>query len=332
MLIVSNIKIQYDEKGQYQKVKLLFDQQYRSTCRFQFPTPTMPTDELGLEIPAFGAQAAIHAVDLGASRIELNAKGSYPEGGLTPQSEDLKVLISSGLKVPLRIMIRPRGPPQTSFNASSVAVGAHNRDFIYTDEEFAAMETSIDSLLSTGLLDEVRGDGFVFGILAEGRPGSHSKEPETSDTVNQLPRCRVDKERCTRLVEASRPFKAIFHRAYDEIVSCDSDLSATSARSSWESGLEDLAACGFDGILTSGGLGKAIDNIEMLNKIITKAKPLGIQIIIGGGIRTVNIGELVDTLSLRDRGMSVYTHSACLHVNTTDEIDPDEVRGILRQL
>ncbi|KAI0150149.1 hypothetical protein GGR57DRAFT_198814 [Xylariaceae sp. FL1272] len=291
----------------------------------------MPTAGLGLEIPAFGAQAALRAVDLGASRIELNAAGSYPDGGLTPTLEDLEALISSGIQVPLRIMIRPRGPPQRSSNSSSEALGEYNRDFFYNDEEFAAMENSIRDFLSTGVLDEARGDGFVFGILKEENPGSRSSEPETRDAVNQSPRCRVDKERCTRLVEISRPFKAIFHRAYDEIVSCDSDLFAPT-RSSWESGLEDLAACGFDGILTSGGLGKAIDNIEALKKIIRKAETLGIQIIVGGGVRTVNTGELVETLNLRERGTLVYTHSACLHANTIDEINSDEVRGILSQL
>ncbi|KAI8947027.1 hypothetical protein F4801DRAFT_29160 [Xylaria longipes] len=279
---------------------------------------------LGLEIPAFGALAALSAATLGATRIELNAEGSYGEGGLTPSIEDLKQFVStSSQRCPLRIMIRPRGPP--SVFSSLEADGAGKRDFHYNDEEFEIMEASIRKFKDVGLLDANNGDGFVFGILEEGGP------EEGEDGIRGQ-RCWVDKTRCTRLVQAARPFKCVFHRAFDEVVSCDSSASDESTRLSWETGLEAIAACGFDGILTSGGLGKAIDNIEVLERIIWKAQILRVEIIVGGGVRTANVGEITRRLGLQERVDSVYLHSACLYGNGSEDINPEEVQGILAQL
>jgi copper homeostasis protein len=278
---------------------------------------------LGLEIPAFGASAARDAVNLGATRIELNALGSYSEGGLTPSLEDLKQITSAPApRVPLRIMIRPRGPP---FSSSSSEVGeSGKRDFLYSDEEFEAMEASVETFKDSGLLDVSRGDGFVFGILREDDEGEEERARKQ--------RCWVDSERCARLVQAARPFRCVFHRAFDEIVSCDDAVSDDAARPAWETGLEAVAACGFDGILTSGGLGKAVDNIGMLEKIIPKAQALRVEIIVGGWVRTANIGELTQRLALKQRASSVYLHSACLLGDGGEEINPKEVQGILAQL
>ncbi|KAI8633253.1 hypothetical protein F5Y19DRAFT_462334 [Xylariaceae sp. FL1651] len=277
----------------------------------------MAVPSLGLEIPAFGAPAAHDAVVLGATRIELNALGSYNDGGLSPSVEDLQCFSrAANPKIPLRIMIRPRGPPFV--NPLSKARNGDERDFLYRNEEFEMMEASIRAVKDTGLLKADRGDGFVFGILEE------------EGTVGW--KCWVDKKRCTRLVQEARPFKAVFHRAFDEIVSCDSPASEKPAMPSWETGLKDVAACGFDGILTSGGLGKAINNIETLGKIIQKAETLGVEIIIGGGVRTANVGELIRRLGLREKAGSVYLHSACLYGDGREDIHTEEVQGILAQL
>ncbi|KAJ2968883.1 hypothetical protein NUW58_g10121 [Xylaria curta] len=280
----------------------------------------MADASLGLEIPAFGALAALEAATLGATRIELNAQGSYGEGGLTPSLEDLKQFNStSKATIPLRIMIRPRGPPSLSETG-----GVARRDFLYSNEEFEIMEASIKAFKDSGLIDTDRGDGFVFGILQEDALGE-------GDDYRSGRRCWVDEARCTRLVRAAQPFKCVFHRAFDEIVSCGDTASDASARPSWEAGLEAVAACGFVGILTSGGLGRAADNVEMLERIIRKSQDLQIEIIVGGGVRTANVGELARRLRLREISGSVYLHSACLHGDGSERINPEEVRGILAQ-
>ncbi|KAI1747369.1 hypothetical protein F4782DRAFT_425959 [Xylaria castorea] len=279
---------------------------------------------LSLEIPVFGASAALSAATLGATRIELNAPGSYNEGGLTPSIEDLKQFTStSSQRCPLRIMIRPRGPPSVS--SSPEAGGVSKRDFHYNTEEFDIMEARIKTFKDSGLLNANKGDGFVFGILEECELEEHKGRIKGQ-------RCWVDKTRCTRLVQAAQPFKCVFHRAFDEIVSCDTPASDEPTRPSWETGLEDLAACGFDGLLTSGGLGKAINNMEMLERIIQKAQVLQIEIIVGGGVRRANVGEITQRLGLRERADSVYLHSACIHGNGTEDINLEEVQGILAQL
>ncbi|KAI1415406.1 hypothetical protein F5Y13DRAFT_157316 [Hypoxylon sp. FL1857] len=268
---------------------------------------------IGLEIPVFGAEAASRAVELGASRIELNAAGSYPDGGLTPSLEDLASV--THINAPVRIMIRPRGPPHE----------AHARDFIYSNEEFEQMDADIRRFKETGLLNDARGDGFVFGILKE--------TPQLTNEVHgRTNRCWVDKDRCWRLVETARPFKTVFHRAFDEIVSCDDGISDLDERDAWSTALDDLVACGFDAILTSGGIGHAASNISMLDKIITRAESLGIEIIVGGGVRKHNVGELSQRLKLSQREQSTFVHSACLSNAKSEHIDADEVAGILSEL
>ncbi|KAI1468542.1 uncharacterized protein F4812DRAFT_372683 [Daldinia caldariorum] len=268
---------------------------------------------IGLEIPVFGASAAAKAIESGATRIELNAAGSYPDGGLTPPLKDLEIVAHSS--VPLRVMIRPRAPPSQ----------AQARDFIYSDEEFEEMEASIQRFKATGLLDEERGDGFVFGILEESQ--------DATEVGTHRRKCWIDKERCDRLVAGARPFKTVFHRAFDEVASCDDSGSMTVDDCyAWKTALDDLAACGFDGILTSGGLGNAVQNLAILDELITRAEALGIEIIIGGGVRKHNIQLLCQQLKLRERNSSTYVHSACLSSTDSESVDAGEVIGILSHL
>ncbi|OTB00210.1 hypothetical protein M426DRAFT_324451 [Hypoxylon sp. CI-4A] len=260
---------------------------------------------IGLEIAVFGAAAASRAAELGASRVELNALGSYYAGGLTPSLEDLQAI--SHLQIPVRIMIRPRGPPPGEFE----------RDFIYSDEEFWQMEADIHKFKESGLLNQARGDGFVFGILRENAQ-SHDELSARKPSV--------DKDRCARLVAAARPFSAVFHRAFDEIA------SNNYRESNVDTGLEDLAACGFNALLTSGGVGNAIRNLDMLDKIIARAGTLGIEIIVGGGIRKTTVEEISLRLGLKERTEPVYVHSACLLAADAEYPDPDEVTTILARL
>lgn len=301
----------------------------------------------GLEVPVFGASAALRVVEAGASRIELNAAGSYPAGGLTPSLDDLERVIVAGLNVPLRVMIRPRGPPPPSMSAAAAATvrsappslsqgnALQGRDFIYSDEEIEQMHDDIVKFKASGLLNVARGDGFVFGVLTErlsatisptsyvGDENRHSREPSLA--------CVVDVAKCTRLVEAARPFKAVFHRAFDEVVSHDGVRDGTGRRS-WEKALDDLEQCGFNGILTSGGLGSAAQNARTLALILDAAAEKDIEIIVGGGVRSKNIPELLKQLRLGERKQPVLMHSSCLAAGETENVDLLEVEAIVKQL
>ncbi|KAJ9148285.1 hypothetical protein NKR23_g5170 [Pleurostoma richardsiae] len=250
-----------------------------------------------LEVPAFSVSSAVKAVSNGAGRIELNRQGSYPDGGLTPGMPDLEAL--TDLPVPVRIMVRPRGPP---------ASGA--QDFIYIDDEFEDMKYSIAQAVQPGRLRLERGDGFVFGILRQEDGGL----------------LVADFERNQELVRLARPFKCVFHRAFDDIIG--GGKRPQPAESRWKEALESIVACGFDAILTSGGRGNAPDNLKNLKRVIAEAHGR-IETIVGGGVRSHNVGTLGSALGRQDR---VSFHSSCLTHNSGEEVDTDEVTKTVWEL
>lgn len=97
-----------------------------------------------LEIACFNVSSALAAINAGADQIELCA--NYQAGGVTPPVEWVQQLTSKTQKVPIKVMIRPRGG-----------------DFNYTQEEFSEMKDSIGKFRHIV-------QGLVFGILdAESR-------------------------------------------------------------------------------------------------------------------------------------------------------------------
>ncbi|KAL7949128.1 copper homeostasis protein [Trichoderma barbatum] len=278
------------------------------------PTPIdlgQPT-RLNCEVAVFSGASGLEAQDLGAKRIELNAPGSYEAGGLTPPVKEL-TSIASQLEVAVRIMIRPRGAPHIP-----VLQGEHDgeqgnekeleqdqdhllQDFIYTDDEIALMLQAIADFKATRVLNPIRGDGFVFGILKrQTKASTLAKYPDLKYTI--------DEDRCKLLIDAARPFPCVFHRAFDPI--------AASER--WAKGIDILVRCGFDGVLTSGGLGNCHDNLEKLDAICHRAAPGSLQVIAGGGVRRDNVRDAVARLSVHGT-KSVWMHTASL----TNKVDKD---------
>ncbi len=260
---------------------------------------TMPP----LEVPVFSAESAQAAVALGAARIELNHAGSYPAGGLTPTVADLEAL--QHLEVPVRVMIRPRGPPDSS-----------SPDFTYDAAELDDMRGAILAFRNSGLLRQARGDGFVFGVLraVPAADGEHAA-------------VAVDIEENAVLVRAAYPFACVFHRAYDDVVASPAGDGGAAA---WARGLDDIITLGFDGILTSGGPGRAPDNVSMLRQIVDRARG-DIEIIVGGGVRSESLSSLADLAGPPHRNVSF--HSSCMTSGLEEEkIDGQEVTGILDQL
>ncbi|KAK0720411.1 CutC family-domain-containing protein [Lasiosphaeris hirsuta] len=180
-------------------------------------------------------------------------------------------------------MIRPRGPPGPN------AEGQYpDPDFVYSADEFAEMRRSIVTFKQSGLLNPEKGDGFVFGLLRKGHSGE--------DGVH------IDIERNAALVALAKPFKCVFHRAFDDVIDQGAD-------NSWKAGLETVMSLGFDGILTSGGRGGAHDNAERLGQIAASAGGL-IELIVGGGVRSGNVREISNRMGVADT--KVWFHSSCL--------------------
>lgn len=84
-------------------------------------------------------QQALSAETKGADRIELCSRLELD--GLTPSNE-LILEVKNRLKIPVRIMIRPRAG-----------------GFVYTEEEISEMKTSIEFCKNAGV------EGVVFGML-----------------------------------------------------------------------------------------------------------------------------------------------------------------------
>ncbi len=175
------------------------------------------------------------------------------------------------------------------------------------------MRDAIVDFKESGLLKPDSADGFVFGILKPSRG----------------PGLDVDLERNAELVRLARPFRCVFHRAFDDAVG-PAVNQATDDR--WERALERVRECGFDGILTSGGPGNAPDNASTLARIVARAKGQ-IEIIVGGGVRSTNVKQLAD--SIIDAGSSEHVcfHSSCLAgAGGKEAVDPDQVKAITCEL
>jgi copper homeostasis protein len=159
-------------------------------------------------------------------------------------------------------------------------------------------------------------DGFVFGILNElGQAGcnpSHSW---------------IDVSRNKELVQLADGLPCTFHRAFDLI-----------PESEWKVALTDIMECGFTSVLTNGGPSgtKAIDCAEKLASLVNwkeeqianraqmgdKRVP---EIIVGGGVRASNIGQLH-----RITAASVF-HSAALRASD-GSFCASEVSGLKHKL
>lgn len=133
-----------------------------------------------------------------------------------------------------------------------VMIRPRGGDFLYSEDEFEMMKSDVLLCKQLGC------DGIVTGILT--------------------PDGKVDIKRNKELVELAAPLKATFHRAFDR-VSYPSEA------------LEDIIDIGFERILTSGGVPKAMDGAQNLAKLITQAAGR-ISIMPGSGVNASNILSL----------------------------------------
>ncbi|KHN94616.1 copper homeostasis protein cutC [Metarhizium album ARSEF 1941] len=254
---------------------------------------TPRTTQMPLEVAVFSGESALKAQSQGASRVELNAPGSYHVGGTTPPLSEL-AKVAADMSIPVRIMIRPRGPPVDG-----------SKDFIYTPDEVASMAQSIRSFKASGLLNPFQGDGFVFGAL---------QPADSTDAV------QIDEAACRTLLDAARPFGCVFHRAFDPIAATRRIGDA----------LETLVGLGFEGLLTAGGRGPCTHNMDRLDNECRRQAGR-IQVVVGGGLRASNIQPVAERLGAHEKG-SVWMHTAALtdrRDHGPEDIDSSELNAVL---
>lgn len=192
------------------------------------------TSPFTAEICIDSVEGVIAARDAGAARVELCS--ALIEGGLTPSFGMVARAKAVAGPVGVHVMIRPRGG-----------------DFLYTDEEYAAMQADIEAMKPLGA------DGFVFGLLdADGA---------------------VDTARTAALIALARPASVTFHRAFD--------MAADPIKA-----LDDLIGLGVDRLLTSGQAPGVLEGAPLIRKLIERAAGRAV-IMPGGDITARNAARIV---------------------------------------
>jgi copper homeostasis protein len=190
----------------------------------------MPIFEICIDSVA-GVRAAVEA---GAARVELCA--ALIEGGLTPSLGMIRRAVAvADAKLKVHVIIRPRGG-----------------DFLYSEDEFAAMREDIGAAKQAGAA------GVVIGLLDA--------------------QAHIDEARTAALIAAARPLSVTFHRAFD--VSRDPFAS-----------LDALIRLGVDRLLTSGQEPGVVEGAPLIRRLISRAAGR-IVVMPGGDITPRNAARI----------------------------------------
>ena len=133
-----------------------------------------------------------------------------------------------------------------------VLIRPRKGDFIYSDAEFKQIISDIKFCKKVGC------DGVAIGMLKE--DGS------------------INKEQSKKLANIAKPMHVTFHRAFDE----GNDLVKN---------LEDVIACGFDTLLTSGQAKNVSLGLKNLKKLV-RISAGRINILAGSGVNHTNAEDL----------------------------------------
>ncbi len=206
---------------------------------------------------------ACHAAQQGgADRVELCA--ALSEGGVTP-SRGLVSVALTRCALPVHVLVRPRGG-----------------NFVYSDDEFAAMCADVEDAIRLGAA------GVVTGLL---------------DAADDL-----DFKRTADLVRLAAGRPVTFHRAFDHT----RDLQAS---------LEMLIELGCSRVLSSGGRPDAMQGYDML-AALTRQSRGRIRVAAGGGVTLGNAPRLLQIpgldlhASLRTHGTVAADGDPLWHMNT----------------
>lgn len=151
--------------------------------------------------------------------------------------------------------------------------------FVHSAPEVDTMRASIDASLAAGA------DGIVFGFLTEEGDVDFTRTHEFVARANGVP--------------------TTFHRAFDDTRNLGAALGA-------------LLDAGVSRVLTGGGPGRAIDNVDTLRDLVLESAGR-VVVMAGGKVRGDNARDLVAKSGVTE------LHARC-------ELDPERIAGIVREL
>ena len=167
----------------------------------------------------------------------------------------------------------------------NVMIRPRGGNFVYSEAEFQQMKNKILQFKEIGV------NGFVFGILNENNS--------------------IHTAQNTELVNLAKPFPCTFHRAFDDVFDA------------FES-LEDVIACGFQTILTSGQKPNVVEGVNRLAELVSKANNR-IVIMPGGGLRSTNIEQI------QEKTGATFYHSSAI-TDGSETANAEEVNKLKSKL
>jgi copper homeostasis protein len=148
----------------------------------------------------------------------------------------------------------------------SIGIGLHvivrprGGDFLYTEAEHEVMLRDVDTAKALGA------DGVVIGVLTAAG--------------------EVDRARTRELLERARPMSVTFHRAFD----MTRDPFAA---------LDALAALGVDRVLTSGQEESAMEGLDLLRDLVSRAQDR-IIVMVCGNLTERNIARVAQETKAKE--------------------------------
>lgn len=171
-----------------------------------------------------------------------------------------------------------------------VMIRPREGNYVFSDEEFEEMLISLEQFKKAGA------NGFVSGFF----------------TDNEI----INISQLLRFVEICYPLPVTFHRSFDLLID-------------WKSGLDQLIECGCKRLLTSGDGKTAFEGRSRLKEMKEYVKERLI-ILPGGGIRSSNLQEIINTCHPREVHSAALAADASITGNyTADKNELEELRKIL---
>jgi copper homeostasis protein len=155
-------------------------------------------------------------------------------------------------------------------------------NFVYSTTELLQMEADIKDAADMGAA------GLVFGCLH--------------------PNNTIDVEANQQLLAAAQGLPCTFHRAFDTLPN-------------YSIGLNQIMLLGFNAILTAGSSTNAWEGRDTLAQLLVQTEQK-IDLICGGGIRSNNLAQLLQTTNAN------WFHSACI-TSQTQALDTAELSRML---